>query len=138
MFFFCSQLSKQAIKDYNRGRIYLTDLAKRKQIPVFENITEAVNSAISKCEKRWKLRLFIVKAYIIIIIICCLCMCGDFLFCIFHCWCCSSGSSDSSLSQSIRSLTHTLYSSLQRIPKRKKITLFYTQFYLFCKSCIYM
>ncbi|XP_031333624.1 uncharacterized protein LOC116163689 isoform X4 [Photinus pyralis] len=46
------QLTTQAIKDYNRGRVYLSDLAKRKQIPVFENITEAVQRAISQCRGR--------------------------------------------------------------------------------------
>ncbi|XP_065170859.1 uncharacterized protein raw isoform X3 [Atheta coriaria] len=42
-------LTTQAIKDYNRGRVYLADMAKRKQIPVFESITEAVHAAIDKC-----------------------------------------------------------------------------------------
>lgn len=46
------QLTTQAIKDYNRGRVYLSDLAKRKKIPVFENITEAVQCAISQCQGR--------------------------------------------------------------------------------------
>ncbi|CAB3372680.1 Hypothetical predicted protein [Cloeon dipterum] len=39
------KLSKQAIKDYNRGRMYLSDLANRDGVPVFENITEAVQCA---------------------------------------------------------------------------------------------
>lgn len=47
----CFQLTKQAIKDYNRGRVYLADLAKRKLIPVFESITEAVQCAIDKCQQ---------------------------------------------------------------------------------------
>ncbi|XP_017776253.1 PREDICTED: uncharacterized protein LOC108562433 isoform X2 [Nicrophorus vespilloides] len=41
-------LSKQAIKDYNRGRVYLSDLAKRKQVPVFEDINEAIKCAIDR------------------------------------------------------------------------------------------
>ncbi|KAF2879174.1 hypothetical protein ILUMI_26992 [Ignelater luminosus] len=45
-------LSKQAIKDYNRGRVYLMDVAKRRQVSVFENITEAVQCAIDKCQGR--------------------------------------------------------------------------------------
>lgn len=45
---FIFQLSKQAIKDYNRGRVYLSDLAKRKQIPVFEDITESIQCTIEK------------------------------------------------------------------------------------------
>ncbi|VEN44012.1 unnamed protein product [Callosobruchus maculatus] len=43
-------LSKNAVKDYNRARVYLTDLAKRKQVPVFENITEAVQCAVERCK----------------------------------------------------------------------------------------
>ncbi|KAK5650835.1 hypothetical protein RI129_001864 [Pyrocoelia pectoralis] len=46
------QLTTQAIKDYNRGRVYLSDLAKRKKIPVFDNIAEAAQCAISKCRGR--------------------------------------------------------------------------------------
>nr|CAH7718390.1 unnamed protein product [Callosobruchus chinensis] len=43
-------LSKNAVKDYNRARVYLTDLAKRKQVPVFENITDAVQCAVERCK----------------------------------------------------------------------------------------
>ncbi|XP_065346846.1 uncharacterized protein raw isoform X3 [Cloeon dipterum] len=46
------KLSKQAIKDYNRGRMYLSDLANRDGVPVFENITEAVQCAVTKCLNR--------------------------------------------------------------------------------------
>ncbi|KAG5893114.1 hypothetical protein JTB14_019317 [Gonioctena quinquepunctata] len=45
-------LTKNAVKDYNRARVYLTDLANRKQVPVFENITEAVECAITRCKSR--------------------------------------------------------------------------------------
>ncbi|KAJ8932967.1 hypothetical protein NQ314_014298 [Rhamnusium bicolor] len=45
-------LSKNAIKDYNRARVYIADLARRKQVPVFENITEAVQCAIERCKGR--------------------------------------------------------------------------------------
>ncbi|CAH1101813.1 unnamed protein product [Psylliodes chrysocephalus] len=45
-------LTKNAIKDYNRARVYLTDLANRKQIPVFEYITKAVECAIEMCKSR--------------------------------------------------------------------------------------
>ncbi|XP_071051661.1 uncharacterized protein [Onthophagus taurus] len=45
------KLSKQAVKDYNRGRVYLTDLAKRKQVPVFENVTMAVQCAVDECQR---------------------------------------------------------------------------------------
>ncbi|KAK2719830.1 uncharacterized protein LOC136037094 isoform X1 [Artemia franciscana] len=36
------KLSKLAIQDYNRGRAYLSDLANRERIPVFDNVEEAV------------------------------------------------------------------------------------------------
>ncbi|CAH1118762.1 unnamed protein product [Phaedon cochleariae] len=45
-------LTKNAVKDYNRARVYLKDLAVRKQVPVFENITEAVQCAIERCKVR--------------------------------------------------------------------------------------
>lgn len=43
-----SQLSDFAVKDYNRGRAYLVDLAKRHGIPVFEEIDAAVKCAVEK------------------------------------------------------------------------------------------
>jgi raw len=46
------QLSKQAIKDYNRGRMYLADLANRDGVPVFENISEAMQCVVNKCLAR--------------------------------------------------------------------------------------
>ncbi|XP_054271463.1 uncharacterized protein LOC128992082 isoform X2 [Macrosteles quadrilineatus] len=46
------QLSKQAVNDYNRGRIYLKDLARRDNIPIFQTVEEAVSCAIEKCESR--------------------------------------------------------------------------------------
>ncbi|XP_018572567.1 uncharacterized protein LOC108911959 [Anoplophora glabripennis] len=45
-------LTKNAIKDYNRARVYITDLARRKQVPVFDNITEAVECAVERCKGR--------------------------------------------------------------------------------------
>ncbi|XP_064212539.1 uncharacterized protein raw isoform X3 [Tribolium castaneum] len=45
-------LSEQAIKDYNRGRVYVTDMAKRKQIPVFEDIAEAVQCVVNMIQSR--------------------------------------------------------------------------------------
>lgn len=42
------QLTQTAINDYNRGRMYLADLAIREQVSVFESITEAVELAIQK------------------------------------------------------------------------------------------
>ena len=48
----CFQLSKQAVKDYNRGRMYLSDLANREGVPVFESVAEAVECVIMKCSGR--------------------------------------------------------------------------------------
>ncbi|XP_044758035.1 uncharacterized protein LOC123316119 isoform X2 [Coccinella septempunctata] len=45
-------LSDQAVKDYNRGRAYLTDLARRKNVPMFRQIDEAVVTAINLCKNR--------------------------------------------------------------------------------------
>ncbi|XP_060555209.1 uncharacterized protein LOC132716070 isoform X2 [Ruditapes philippinarum] len=41
------KLSEQSIKDYNRGREYLSDLANREGVPLFENIEEASSSVIA-------------------------------------------------------------------------------------------
>lgn len=46
-----STLSDSAVKDYNRGRAYLVDLAKRHGIPVFEEIDAAVKCAVEKLRK---------------------------------------------------------------------------------------
>ncbi|MPC67544.1 hypothetical protein E2C01_061721 [Portunus trituberculatus] len=46
------QLSRQALKDYNRGRSYLTDQASKDGIPVFSDIQEAVECAVSKAQAR--------------------------------------------------------------------------------------
>lgn len=40
------QLTEQSVKDYNRGREYLNDLASREGVPLFEDIQEAVNCVI--------------------------------------------------------------------------------------------
>lgn len=42
--------SALAVKDYNRGRSYLSDLANREGIPVHDEITEAVECVIQKCK----------------------------------------------------------------------------------------
>lgn len=46
------RLSAFAIKDYNRGRNYLSDLANREGIPVFDEIKEAVECAIQRCHQQ--------------------------------------------------------------------------------------
>ncbi|KAL0124732.1 hypothetical protein PUN28_006530 [Cardiocondyla obscurior] len=40
------QLTEQARKDYNRGRMYLSDYATREGVPVFQNIADALHHAI--------------------------------------------------------------------------------------------
>merc|ERR1712051_720251 len=43
-------ISKLAVKDYNRGRSYLSDFANREGIPVFDAIDEALGCVITKCK----------------------------------------------------------------------------------------
>ena len=43
-------LSVSALKDYNRGRSYLSDIANREAIPVFDNIEEALQCVVDKCK----------------------------------------------------------------------------------------
>lgn len=43
------QLTNSAIKDYNRARMYLSDMASRLGIRVFDSISEAVQSAALMC-----------------------------------------------------------------------------------------
>ena len=45
------KLSNNAIRDYNRSRRYLSDIATRESVPVFESIHEAVAAAIDILEK---------------------------------------------------------------------------------------
>lgn len=45
------QLTPAAIKDYNRGRSYLIDLAKRQDVPVFSDLTQTLECAIEKLKK---------------------------------------------------------------------------------------
>ncbi|XP_076180683.1 uncharacterized protein LOC143153422 isoform X3 [Ptiloglossa arizonensis] len=40
------KLTEQATKDYNRGRMYLSDYATREGVPVFQNIADALQHAI--------------------------------------------------------------------------------------------
>merc|ERR1712107_957155 len=42
-------ISKLAVKDYKRGRSYLSDFANREGIPVFDAIDEALECVITKC-----------------------------------------------------------------------------------------
>ena len=44
------KLSKCALKDYNRGRCYLSDFANREGVPVFEEVSEAVECILQKCK----------------------------------------------------------------------------------------
>ncbi|XP_073981518.1 NDT-like domain-containing protein raw isoform X14 [Rhodnius prolixus] len=43
------KFSQLAMNDYNRGRIYLKDLACRKGVPVLESISDAVQYAVDRC-----------------------------------------------------------------------------------------
>jgi hypothetical protein len=43
-------LSSAAVKDYNRGRAYLSDYANREGIPVFDELQEALECVINKCK----------------------------------------------------------------------------------------
>jgi len=43
-------ISKLAVKDYNRGRSYLSDFANREGVPVFDEIQEALECVIHKCK----------------------------------------------------------------------------------------
>ncbi|XP_023287804.1 uncharacterized protein LOC105694545 isoform X6 [Orussus abietinus] len=40
------KLTQQATKDYNRGRMYLSDYATREGVPVFHNVADALQHAI--------------------------------------------------------------------------------------------
>ena len=44
------RLSVSALKDYNRGRSYLSDIANREAIPVFDNVEEALQCVVDKCK----------------------------------------------------------------------------------------
>ncbi|XP_076545915.1 uncharacterized protein LOC117608989 [Osmia lignaria lignaria] len=49
------KLTEQARKDYNRGRMYLSDYATREGVPVFQNIAEALQHAIQLVQRiRWR------------------------------------------------------------------------------------
>merc|ERR1712080_145636 len=43
-------ITKLAVKDYNRGRSYLSDFANREGVPVFDAIDEALECVIQKCK----------------------------------------------------------------------------------------
>lgn len=42
-------LTKSAINDYNRGRVYLCDYANKSEVPVFSTIREAIECCSRKC-----------------------------------------------------------------------------------------
>ncbi len=44
------KLSKMAWKDYNRGRTYLSDIANREGVPVFEEVSEAIDCILQRCK----------------------------------------------------------------------------------------
>lgn len=50
--FFNFQLSNTAIKEYNRGRMYLRDLAVRQGVDLLDSVSAAVEVAARKCKTR--------------------------------------------------------------------------------------
>lgn len=42
------QYSEVAIKDYNRGRHYLSDLARRSGVPVFDNVNSTMEHVVTR------------------------------------------------------------------------------------------
>ncbi|XP_014248982.1 uncharacterized protein LOC106666357 isoform X1 [Cimex lectularius] len=46
------KMSTSALSDYNRGRVYLRDMALRNGIEVYESVSETVQKAIEKCTSR--------------------------------------------------------------------------------------
>ena len=42
----CLQLSERAVRDYNRGRAYLTNMARKKQISLYTNSVDAALCAV--------------------------------------------------------------------------------------------
>lgn len=51
MLSFQFQLTPTAVKDYNRGRSYLIDLARRQEVPVFSDFKQAAECAIEKVKQ---------------------------------------------------------------------------------------
>ena len=47
-----SQLTPTAVKDYNRARDYLCDIANRDGFPVFTDIAEATEFAINRVKSK--------------------------------------------------------------------------------------
>lgn len=46
------KLGPNAIRDYNRSRKYLSDIATKEKVPIFDDISEAVLAAIEILEKQ--------------------------------------------------------------------------------------
>lgn len=44
----CVQYSEAAVRDYNRGRHYLTDLARRAGVPVFDSVDDAMACVLAR------------------------------------------------------------------------------------------
>jgi hypothetical protein len=42
--------SQDALKDYTRGRAYLSDMANREGVPIFDSIDEAVAAVVGRCK----------------------------------------------------------------------------------------
>ena len=44
-------MTESAFKDYSRGRVYLSDMASRAGVPVFENVTESLEAIVKSVRK---------------------------------------------------------------------------------------
>ncbi|BFZ19962.1 hypothetical protein BsWGS_23001 [Bradybaena similaris] len=45
------QMTERAMTDYNRGRIYLSDVASREGVPVFQDVRESIESVVRTLRK---------------------------------------------------------------------------------------
>eukprot|EP00057_Strongylocentrotus_purpuratus_P007206 XP_011661680.1 PREDICTED: uncharacterized protein LOC100888673 isoform X1 [Strongylocentrotus purpuratus] len=45
------ELTPRAVKDYNRGRQYLADVASRERVPIFEDVTEATHALVERIKR---------------------------------------------------------------------------------------
>lgn len=48
MYILFQQYSEAAVKDYNRGRHYLSDLARRSGVPVFDDVDSTMQYVVNR------------------------------------------------------------------------------------------
>ncbi len=51
MIYFFPQMTQSAYKDYSRSREYLSDMASREGVAVFEDVTESLESVVKSLRK---------------------------------------------------------------------------------------